>query len=78
VVYSAAWENKENNWSKKALEGSAQLQAGAGIDIGPENGILRSDRDRLRGLLRLPALFYLAAGMFGVENLVQVAGFCFF
>jgi hypothetical protein len=31
--------NEEKNWSKTALEGSAQLQAGAGNEIGPAAAI---------------------------------------
>jgi hypothetical protein len=31
-----ARENEETNWCKKAFQGSAQLQAGAGNESGPE------------------------------------------
>ena len=59
----------EKNWSEKAQQGIAQLQAGAGNEIGQETPfeeVTRSD-------FFVSWLFF--SWMFGIENLVQVASF---
>ena len=56
-----AGERKGTDWSKEAFEGSAQLQDGAGTEIGPATALEGVTRP-IQMLSRLRALF-LAAGV---------------
>ena len=62
-----AGERKGTDWSKEAFEGSAQLQDGAGTEIGPATALEGVTRP-IQMLSRLRALFS-CVGMFGAEIL---------